>query len=132
MQAQRTSKNRKTAFTLIELMVVISIIGVFFSFMGRRNTLVLERSRDAAIMVEIGHLRNAVHQFSLAHGGRFPETLEDLVPEFISRKTDSWSGARSKGKYHYEPETGRISLFNTSDSVPDSTPDSKGRPYAEY
>ncbi len=123
---------RQRGFTLIELLVVISILGILLSVASRRNTVVLERSRDAALMIDLGHLRNAVHQAALEAGGVLPTTLEELYPRFLSRKPGTWQGARGSGIIGYDPVTGRIDLRGPDGSTPAATLDSKGRPYGEY
>lgn len=119
-------------FTLIELLVVLSIIGIIVSFTARRNTVVVERSRDAAVMLDLGNLRTAVHQFALDAGGRFPASLEDLFPRFVNRKPTSWQGARGAGAFGYDPETGRVTLLPAEGSAKPIGLDSRGRSYADY
>ncbi|RCK80543.1 MAG: hypothetical protein OZSIB_3289 [Candidatus Ozemobacter sibiricus] len=117
---------------MIELMVVVSILGILLSIASRRNALVLERSRDAALMIDLAHLRNAVHQAALESGGVFPATLEELFPRFLSRKPGAWQGARGSGVIGYDPITGKIELRGPDGITPSPFLDSKGRPYGEY
>lgn len=124
--------SRARGFTLIELMVVISILGILLSIASRRNALVLERSRDAALMIDLAHLRNAVHQAALESGGVFPASLEELFPRFLSRKPGAWQGARGSGVIGYDPITGKIELRGPDGFTPSPILDSKGRPYGEY
>jgi prepilin-type N-terminal cleavage/methylation domain-containing protein len=122
----------RSGFTLIEMLVVLSIIGIIFSMMGRRNTMVIERSRDAALMTNLNHIRTAVFQFALDTGGRFPASLNDLYPRYLSRKVQSWQGARAAGAVGYDPESGRVNLLTADGALPVPILDSKGRSYAEY
>ncbi|NLI75061.1 MAG: type II secretion system protein [Candidatus Riflebacteria bacterium] len=122
----------RRGFTLIELLVVMSIIGIMLSFTANRHSMVFERSRDAAVMIELGHVRNAVHQFTLETGGRFPQSLEDLVPKFLNRKVERWQGARGSGMFGYDPEAGRVALFGPEGAGPSNALDAKGRVYGDY
>jgi hypothetical protein len=49
-------------------------------------------------------LRVALTGYTLAHGGRLPETLEELVPRFLEVVPHCPSGAR----YEYDPRNGNI------------------------
>ncbi|OQA09916.1 MAG: hypothetical protein BWY66_00341 [bacterium ADurb.Bin374] len=131
---ERMSSRRISAggFTLIELIVVISIIGILVSISSSRNNLAFERSKDAAVMVQLGHIRTAIHQFALDHDGRFPENLEALSPKYLSRPVLNWTGSRASGIVAFDPVTGSVRLHGVSGQSPEKTPDSRGRPYADY
>ncbi len=131
-QALRLQGGARRGFTLIELLVVLSIIGIMLSFTANRHSLVFERSRDAAVMIELGHVRNAVHQFALEAGGRFPPSLEDLVPKYLNRKAGRWQGARGSGIFGYDPEAGRVTLFGPEGAGPSNALDARGRVYGDY
>lgn len=128
----RTRRSSTAGFTLIELLVVISIIGILVGISSRRNNLSIERSRDAAVMIQLSGIRTAIHQYSLDNGGRFPETLEALFPNYLAKPVQTWTGSRASGIISFEPMTGSIRLFNAGGQSPENTPDCRGRPYAEY
>ncbi|HEY9072206.1 MAG TPA: prepilin-type N-terminal cleavage/methylation domain-containing protein [Candidatus Ozemobacteraceae bacterium] len=122
----------RRGFTLIELIIVISILGLLVGITARRNNIAFDRSRDAAVMLQLDHLRTAVHQYALATGGRFPDTLEALSPTYLPKPVQTWKGSRASGRIAYDAVTGRVSLANEPGTAPEQTPDSRGRPYAEY
>ncbi len=127
--------SRKTSaggFTLIELIVVISIIGILVSISSTRNNLAFERSKDAAVMVQLSHIRTAIHQFALEHDGRFPERIDALSPKYLARPVLNWAGSRASGIISFDAVTGSVRLHGASGQSPENTPDSRGRPYAEY
>ncbi|MFZ2960346.1 MAG: type II secretion system protein [Candidatus Ozemobacteraceae bacterium] len=122
----------RTGFTLIEMLVVVSILGILLSIAGRNNSVVLERSRDAALMTEMRHIRNAVAQYQLDHGGTLPNRLSALAGGPLKRVPETWVGSRGRGRYHLDPETGSIALYRNDETGPETSLDSHGRAYAEY
>lgn len=119
-------------FTLVEMLIVVSIIGLFLSMSAQRSSISLERSRDAALMGEVHHMRNAIQQYALDHKGVLPPDLAALQNTYLKNYSTNWVGGRSRGVIHYSPEDGSIQLYRVNESGPETLPDSKGRPYAEY
>lgn len=125
------SPRNKSGFTLIEMLVVVSVIGILVSIAGYYNVKVLKRSKDAALMNELSLLRTAVHQFALQNNGRFPETLEQLSPVPLNQVPNTWKGSNGNGYYCYDPVEGVLSLFKIDDQAA-SAVDAGGRKYADY
>ena len=123
---------KRSGFTLIEMLIVISIIGIVLTITGPRSGLVMDRSRDAALMVEVQNLRNAIHQFVLNSSGAFPKTIEELTPRYLSRVSPEWKGSRGHGTFHYDPDSGVLSLYSDGGAEPENSPDAKGKKYSEY
>jgi general secretion pathway protein G len=78
--ACRTGTGRRTAFgfTLIELIVVMSIIATLLTIAVPRYFKSLERSREAVLRQDLSVLRDAIDKFD-GDLGHKPETLADLV-----------------------------------------------------
>jgi len=127
----RISGRLRHGFTLIEMLVVVSIIGILITAAGYNNTRVLKKSRDTALMQELSMLRTAIHQYALQHNGRFPETLPELAPTFVNRVPDQWHGSNGSGIWHYDPVEGFLSLYS-NESSETSPLDAGGRKYADY
>ena len=125
-------RNKRAGFTLVEMIIVVSILGLLLGMSATRSTVSLERSRDAAVMTQLHHLRNAVQQYALDHQGRLPPELGALRDAYLKHLPGEWVGGRARGTFHYSPDNGAISLFRTDGAGPETLPDSKGRPYAEY
>ncbi len=125
----QTSADRK-GFTLIEMLVVVSIIGLLLSISGRHNTQALGRARDSAIKMELQQLRNAVYQFAIDNHGRFPETLDQLVPDHLRSLPAGWKGANADGVYNYDQISGLVSLG--ASSAKESALDISGVAYDSY
>ena len=65
-------------FTLIELIVVMSIIATLLTIAVPRYFKSLERSKEAVLRQDLAVLRDAIDKFN-ADLGHKPETLADLV-----------------------------------------------------
>ena len=127
----KTAK-KKSAFTLIEMLVVMSVIGVLLSAAGYNHTRVMRHSKDAALKVELSHLRNAIHQFALDHSGRFPQLLEELSPDYIREVPQLWRGSQAQGKFFYNNLDGVILLYDMNQTALSDKTDEAGRSYGDY
>ena len=65
---KRTTLVQRTAFTLVELMVVILVIGILAGIAAPFIFGALERAREFAIQNEIGQLDAAIRRFETEHG----------------------------------------------------------------
>lgn len=128
----KISEKRKSGFTLIEMLVVLSVLGILVSLAGHHHTRVLKKSQDASLMLELNSIRNVVHQFALDNNGRFPQTLEELKPLHLKNLPTQWRGSSGSGHYHYDPVTGRVDLYDETGSSPAGQTDHGGRNYADY
>ena len=117
-------------FTLIEMLVVLTLMGAFLSLVSHNNARIVDRSRDVALMKELSHLRTAVHQSVLDHGNQFPPNLAALNI-YLGKTSEYWRGSRGSGRFRYDPESGAITLADQN-GLRSTIPDAKGTPYGEY
>jgi len=124
---------KKTAgFTLIEMLAVVTVIGILISLAGHHNTITLKKARDASLKIELNLLRTAVHQFALDNNGRFPESLQNLSPDYLKKVDLSWNGAESAGSFYYDSSSGLVNLFGLENTESVSARDCSGNLYADY
>ena len=65
-------------FTLIEMMIVITIIGILASIAVPAMRTAPQRARESALKEDLFTLRSCLDQFH-ADRGRYPSTLDELV-----------------------------------------------------
>ena len=116
---------RRAGFTLLELMIVITIILVLLAMgMGRYEQSVL-RSKEAALKQDLFVMRNAIEQYTLDKQAA-PQSLDDLVSAAYLREVPVDPMTRQKDwRADYEnvvlsPEqsgTGITDVHSSSDRV---------------
>lgn len=74
----RTSVRPAAGFTLIELMVVISIMGILIAIAQPSLKWAVIRANEAVLKENLFQIRDAIDQY-YADNGKYPEALEDLV-----------------------------------------------------
>lgn len=81
----RSTSARPRGFTLLELVVVISIMGILVSIAlpNYRNSVL--QAREAVLRENLYRLRDLIDQYQ-SDKGRYPETLEALVTDGYVRK----------------------------------------------
>ncbi|HSI48012.1 MAG TPA: prepilin-type N-terminal cleavage/methylation domain-containing protein [Ideonella sp.] len=69
---------KQRAFTLIELMVVMAVIGMLLAVAMPRYVAHVDRAREAVLRANLRAVREIIDKF---HGdrGRYPDSLEEMV-----------------------------------------------------
>lgn len=100
-------------FTLVEMLVVITIIGLIMSFVGPRVLTYLGESKVKAAKIQIQGLGNALDLFYL-DAGRYPSTSEGLAA-LVRRPAGaaSWNGPYVKGGTVPNDPWGRAYLYRS-------------------
>jgi general secretion pathway protein G len=87
---------RRTAFTLVEIMIVVVIIGLLAGLVTYSTTGLLDRAKRQKARADVSTLAGALDQYYGANG-RFPdnrEGLQALVPGFIQiLPKDPWGNS---------------------------------------
>lgn len=105
--------NRRAAssgFSLIELMVVITIIGILGAFVGTNVWTAMKKANITTTRAQMKQIENDIKRFKLDKR-RLPDSLDELVPDYLDSDVvprDSWGN-----EYIYSKE-GRSEFVLTS------------------
>ena len=75
---------RWRGFTLIELMVVLTIVGLLLSVAVPRYFHSVQRSKENVLRANLGTTRDAIDKF-VGDNGRYPDSLDQLVEKHYLR-----------------------------------------------
>ncbi|MFZ5949291.1 MAG: type II secretion system protein [Candidatus Rifleibacteriota bacterium] len=122
----------KSGFTLIEMLVVLSVLGILFGIASYNNSRVLNNSRDTALKVQLNELRTAVYRYALNNSGNLPASLAQLEGSELQKVPVKWQGSRSQGRYFLDLEKGLVLLYDDQGANPSEASDAAGKKYADY
>lgn len=71
-------------FTLIELIIVVTIIGILAGIAMVQVKNMKRKAQEAALMANLHDMRKAIDNF-YADKQRFPSSLDELVPNYLRR-----------------------------------------------
>jgi general secretion pathway protein G len=107
---QRNKRNRKAGITLIEMLVVITIIALFSAVAYQRLAPALDQGRQTAAKTQIESLKAALQRYNIEYG-RFPTQEEGLqaVRPYLDKEIplDPWQNPyvyRFPGEHGSEPD----------------------------
>ena len=119
------SRARQRGFTLIEMVVVISLVLVLLSIALPMYNQSIIRAKEARLHHNLVTLNNLIQQYSLDKK-QAPQSLDDLVtagylkfiPEDITGTKDSWVPEQEDPEKAWNPEqTGIASVHSGSDQI---------------
>jgi general secretion pathway protein G len=96
-QRRRSGRSAERGFTLVEMLVVITIIGLIMALVGPRVLNYLSESKAKAAKIQIESLGSALDLFFL-DSGRYPTSSEGLTV-LVQRPGNfaAWNGPYLKG-----------------------------------
>src|SRR6187431_517381 len=80
-----TGKERSTGFTLLELMIVISIIIILAAITLPQYQKTITHTRETVLKDDLRKMRSLIDQFA-ADKGRLPQSLDELASEGYMRE----------------------------------------------
>jgi len=94
----KLNKNSQRGFTLIELMIVMTVVGILASIAVPNYQRHLIKAREAVLMEDLYQMRRAIDAY-FADNIKYPDSLDDLVANKYLRdvpkdpfteSTDTW------------------------------------------
>jgi general secretion pathway protein G len=130
----RNPKVRNQGFTLIEMVVVITLILILLSIALPRYNQSIVRAKEAKLHQNLTTLNKVIQEYSLDKK-HAPQSLEDLVPGYIkfipddiTGRTDTWKTDQEDPQEAWDAnQTGIVSVHSGSDEV-----SSEGTPYSSW
>ena len=128
------SRSLSPGFTLLELMIVISILIILVSVALPQYQKTTMHARETMLRYNLDTLRKLIDQYS-ADKGKLPQSLDDLVTAGYIREvpkdpiTDNkdWTIATGDDPYSSEGGTGITDVHSSSNEV-----STEGTPYNEW
>jgi general secretion pathway protein G len=92
----------KSGFTLIELMIVITIIGILAAIAAPNYMWGVVKAKEAVLREDLYNFRNTIDQFN-ADQGKYPDSLQDLVDKKYLRDIPTDPFTKSKETWEVLP-----------------------------
>ena len=127
-------KWRAAGFTLLELMIVISIIIILAAITLPQYQKTIMHTREAVLKDDLRKMRSLIDQFA-ADKGRLPQSLDEMVSEGYMREVPvdpftgqkDWAITTGEDPNSLQGETGMTDIHSSSTEV-----SSEGTPYSEW
>lgn len=121
-------------FTLLELMIVITIIIILAAITLPQFQKTILHTREAVLRDDLSQMRKLIDQFA-ADKGKLPQSLDDLVSEGYMREVPvdpftgqkDWAITSGEDPNSTEGEQGMTDIHSSSAEV-----SSEGTPYSEW
>jgi len=125
---------RQAGFTLIELIVVMSILSVLAAIALPRFEVTVIRAREAVLLENLFQLRDRLDQYQLDQG-RYPGSLDDLVeagylreiPKDPITQMSEWTTVAAEPDDDLGGDSGVFDVHSTSEEL-----GLNGVPYSEW
>jgi len=101
---------RNRAFTLVELLVVILIIGILIVLLVPNFTLLVERARRSAVKDNMYVVRSALEAYATDHQGVYPISYNRDNPNEVEETFTFWFPGGDPFGVDGEPHPGRLPI----------------------
>src|SRR5215217_7367271 len=131
---QAGRKVRAAGFTLLELMIVISIIIILASITLPQYQKTIMHTRETVLKDDLRKMRSLIDQFAADKGG-LPQSLDELVSEGYMREVPidpftgqkEWAISTGEDPNSLQGEQGMTDVHSSSADI-----STEGTPYSEW
>jgi prepilin-type N-terminal cleavage/methylation domain-containing protein len=90
---KKHTAKQKAGFTLIELMIVVSVIGILSGIALPKFASMVRKSREAATAGNLGSIRSAINIYYADMAGEYPTSLDALTTDkkYIDTIPPAWT-----------------------------------------
>ena len=85
------TRNRKSGFTLVEILIVVIILGILAAIVIPQFTNASQDARESALLSQLQTLRSQIELYKLQHLDKLPDLVTNWNP--MTTKTDSADNA---------------------------------------
>ena len=137
----RVLRTAQSGFTLIELMVVVTIVALLAGIAVVNIRTAQQKAREAALLENLSNMRKAIDNF-YADKQRYPANLDELVPNYLKKvpedpvtRTKDWQEVMEEpdpdAPENTDAEGNSVApgMSDVRSSAPGNTLD--GKPYSE-
>ncbi len=111
----KPSNSRNVGFTLVELMIVVSILGILAALVIPKFANASERAQVAATQDQLRSLRITLERYKMEHNDNYPD-IGDLWG-VVTGKTDKDGTLNALGDYGPYLKSAPINPFTSSSTV---------------
>jgi general secretion pathway protein G len=131
--ATQNKARRQRGFTIIELMVVISIMAILMAIAAPIYTGSILRARESVLRQDLFAMRSVINQYT-EDKQKAPQSLDDLVSAGYMKQLPKDPFTNSNSTWQVEQDDSVISLDQTESGISDvhsgsSATSSEGTPY---
>lgn len=120
-------KNRQSAFTLLEIMLVVAIIGVLLSAAIYKMAPSLGVAKEMKTKADIQGIRTMLLSYNGSNGS-YPESLSALVPRLMEELPKDAYNSPYVYRYPGRRNPASYDLFSAgNDKIPDTADDEWGK-----
>ena len=95
-------RNRRRAFTIVELMIVIVAMTILAGILVPQVEESLQDANQSAMLSNLYELTNAIERYKMDHNGRAPQVINSSLPQLVN-STDVDGNIGSGPGYPYGP-----------------------------
>lgn len=100
---RRQAGRSRSAFTLIEVLLVVSVLAVIAGVVVPQVTSVVDEARNSAALVDLQEITLAIERYRLEHTGQPPDLIQNETLVQLCGKTDLEGNLGSGPTFIYGP-----------------------------